>query len=901
MSAGAVSGRGRVRTRSVTALFLALGVPGSVPGAAPGFPPDETRPAVSEIAGAGATEAPEEKPLEELIIELRAGRIARQTIIAAFDGEEVLIPARPLFELVEIRSSIDAEGCLRAVRQPDGSELYVDAQLGTARVGTLALPHEQVHVRRSGAEIYLGAALITGLFGVRVEVDMAELTVTLDPADQLPVGRRVARERARTARHGGGASAIPDRVVAEDPAPFGGAAADWLVALPDVATPAASSYALRLGARVLSGGLDLRHSGGVESPSDFAASWIGTWPEHWGWRQLRLGSVLGTGPAPRAIQGIAVSSSPFIRPLAFSESEVTGWLAPGWEVELYRNGELVDFTYADERGFYLLRTSTDYGENPLELRAYGPNGEVRELSRSLPVAADRLPHGECEYEATFGACDGEECDQVANLDVRYGVSERWTVRAGTEAFNRPGSDLLHPYGILSGLVREHWLVRAEGTAGARGGLELGYVPTPDLRVGAGYQRFDTGTMNPILTMPGQRSQTRWTLFYRPDSRHAGTFITAGGQQQMAEHGSHLRLNAAFASQLRNLRWSVEWREERAASNALRGTGAADFRSTRLAVNASTGLHSPVPILNSLYVRGTAELEARAGGLERLSVLLGRSLGPSVRAELTSGWVKSEGGLGFSLAISATGSGVHSVGRVTQRADGRNATSAFAEGSVLWNESAERVEVSTGRTIGRGGVSGTVFIDENANGWLDPAEPRLPGVKVIVGSQAVRTDALGRYSAWDLAAFEAAEVAIDPESMPSPLLVPSAALAAVAVQPNGFRAVDLPVLRGVELMGRVLRAGSSGETGLGSVRVTLRERTSGRVHETLTFSNGEFYLMGLPAGEYAVSIPADVLELLDLALVDEEMTLHVPRASERLSQLPDLTIRLRKAVPAPAVE
>ena len=44
--------------------------------------------------------------------------------------------------------------------------------------------------------------------------------------------------------------------------------------------------------------------------------------------------------------------------------------------------------------------------------------------------------------------------------------------------------------------------------------------------------------------------------------------------------------------------------------------------------------------------------------------------------------------------------------------------------------------------------------------------------------------------WDAAA----EVAIDMESMPSPLLVPTAALSSVAIQPNGFRAVDLPVIR-----------------------------------------------------------------------------------------------------------
>ncbi|HWN82030.1 MAG TPA: hypothetical protein VNM87_08040, partial [Candidatus Udaeobacter sp.] len=575
----------RVWRSAGLALLIALGAPAAVPGAAP------------------------ESPQDDLIIELRVGRVARQTIVAAFDGDHVLIPARPLFELVEIRSSIDAEGCLRAVRQPQATELFIDGQLAFARVGTLALPKEQVLVRQTGGELYLGTDLIAGLLGVRVEVDLAELTVTLDPAEDLPVGRRVARERARAARHGGGTSAIADRVLAEDRDPLAGAVADWGVSVPDVATPQATSYALRLGARVFGGGLDLRNTGGIGAQQDFDASWIGTWPEHWGWRQLRLGSVLGTGPQPRPVKGIAISSSPFIRPLAFSESEVTGWLAPGWEVELYKNGELVDFGYADERGFYMLKTPIDYGENPIELRAYGPNGEMRELTRAMPVAADRLPPGECEYEATFGACDDGTCDQLANLDVRYGLNGRWTVRGGTETFARSGSDLIHPYAAVSGLLPRGFLVRGEGTASARALLGLGYEPNPDLRLYAEHERFAQGIREPILTPPGQRSRSRWLAFYRPDPRRGSTFLTAGGQQAMAEHGSDLRLNAGIASQVRNVRWSLEWREEHLGLGS--GVG-----STLIAGNASTAIRTVVPGLNGLFLRGTAELDCRRGGMER---------------------------------------------------------------------------------------------------------------------------------------------------------------------------------------------------------------------------------------------------------------------------------------------
>jgi hypothetical protein len=66
---------------------------------------------------------------------------------------------------------------------------------------------------------------------------------------------------------------------------------------------------------------------------------------------------------------------------------------------------------------------------------------------------------------------------------------------------------------------------------------------------------------------------------------------------------------------------------------------------------------------------------------------------------------------------------------------------------------------------------------------------------------------------------------------------------------------------------------------------------------LTFTNGEFYLIGLPAGDYDVSIPADVLKLLGLTEEVPALTLHVPKPSDRATQLPELLIRLRPSTPA----
>jgi len=143
--------------------------------------------------------------------------------------------------------------------------------------------------------------------------------------------------------------------------------------------------------------------------------------------------------------------------------------------------------------------------------------------------------------------------------------------------------------------------------------------------------------------------------------------------------------------------------------------------------------------------------------------------------------------------------------------------------------------------------------------------------------------------WDLGPFEDATVTIDAESLPSPLLVPTVALAQVAVEPNGFREVNLPVVDGAEVAGRVTRAGSAGAVGVGGVRVILTHVATGRRHEAVTFHDGTFYVLGLLAGEYTATLPADVLALLGLGLDGPDVRVTVP--ADPAAHAPDIAIHL----------
>ena len=111
------------------------------------------------------------------------------------------------------------------------------------------------------------------------------------------------------------------------------------------------------------------------------------------------------------------------------------------------------------------------------------------VARLGRVAEELLPAGRLEYGLSAGSCRGTPCGATANVDLHYGVSDRWTLRGGVDRFWRDTlPDLTHAYASLVGSPSTTWTVTLDGvTAGlARAGLR--YEPSSDRRGTAEYTR-----------------------------------------------------------------------------------------------------------------------------------------------------------------------------------------------------------------------------------------------------------------------------------------------------------------------------------------------------------------------------------------------------------------------------
>ena len=99
-------------------------------------------------------------------------------------------------------------------------------------------------------------------------------------------------------------------------------------------------------------------------------------------------------------RGALVTNRPVDRPDAFDRTSFRGELPAGWDAELYRNGQLLAFAENRADGRYeFVDVPLLYGQNRFEVVLYGPQGQIRRESQTVPVGLDSIPPRKTWYWA----------------------------------------------------------------------------------------------------------------------------------------------------------------------------------------------------------------------------------------------------------------------------------------------------------------------------------------------------------------------------------------------------------------------------------------------------------------------------------------------------------------------
>lgn len=800
---------------------------------------------------------------EPVLLELRLGQVGLRTVPALRFGDEALLPVLQFFEMAEVRATGDTTGTVHATLQPGDVPVLVSTRDHVARAGRrqLAIPPGMVRFR--DGDVFLAASLLGDLAGIRFDVSWPDLEAVVIDVHSLPVAERIRRENARENLLRATDGIAADRTIAGQRNRWDGFVLDYSLLSPSSSPIAGSSYAVAAGADLFGGSLEAGvHSAGPagEGEVELDASWLGVWRENRWARQLRLGDGPGSGPRPRTSRGFSVTNAPYVRPSFLGTYAYNGRLPPGWQVEAYRGGQLVGLDSVLADGTYAVDVPVLFGENPIELVAYGPFGERQTFSRTYRAATTLLRAREFEYGVSAGQCRFTPCAATGNLDFRYGLSRRWTAAAGYDRIWRDSlPDLSHPYLSATGSLTYAWTLQTEAVANAlmRGGVA--FEPTLNVRVGADYTRYDHDVVASLFNPLNRRGQLRLAAFYRPDVQRDYFYADATAEFASTATGSVQRIQGSVSARLRDLRIQPYARLER---DAVPGFGGAS--RTYLGF---TAFYVPSGRVGALLRRSwiRAGYESQGLATPRLaSVSVARPVLDAVRVEAGVNWVRGSAGPAFTLGIASSFDAVRSFTAVSAQAGAPTAMTQYVQGSVIYDRERRAVTLDAGPALQRSGIAGVVFLDANGNGKRDADETGLPNVRVQVGSSSALSDSLGVYRVWDLVPFEPVMVAADSLSFESPLWVAGDRAIAVLPSPNHFTGVDVPLVTGAVLEGQVNRAFGGSVQGVPGATLVLVERRSGRRRQIHTFSDGTFYALGVTPGEYELTIAERVLDLLQVS-------------------------------------
>jgi hypothetical protein len=813
---------------------------------------------------------------EEGLFELRLTAIAQsRTVSVLLDPRgQPLVPLRAALDYLQV--PVEEHGDTLALQWPPGvwsTRVDLSTRVVTSARTAFTVPQDE-WLRRE-REVYLSPSALGRVLAGEVSVDWENVSILFAGRNDYPAVRRAqdAARREGDLRAGGGAlRPAPEPDVAY-PSRSGGWTAGW--GLSGDWTDGdfrgrgrAAVGAALLGGSIESGGTAAFDTGGVRIVDPYA-SYERAFPRSSWIRQLQLGDVLSDGLITRPFFGAAITNEPVYAPRFFGEALIRPVVPAGWEYEVYQGDYLVGVS---TRGAQEpVPTPIGYGTTPVRVRLLGPAGQERVEELTFLVPAVQVPPGEWRYFAGAGACRTDDCSAFGYADLRRGVSRNLTLGAGVDhTARRDSAAETHPYGIASWNPRPELRAEVRARAGSFVHAELQrYDRYGGWRVAGGWQRQEGFS---TLTSP------QW-------------FTEAGGTLKVGLPGRGQLLGVALRTRGERPGGVDAWQAS-ATSGYRRLQLTAAYESGFQAQDVATlqaHLFMPryvFPTLRDLNL--TSRLDWSAAGVQ--TATLGAQFRPRERASVTvtAGWNGQTRQPELAIAL------------VTRTPGAYLQTNAFSQGARhgAFVSAGGGVAVGAGglvaspfETMGRGGVSGRVFYDENGNGVMDPGEQPAADVPVAVGGERAKSDATGRYRSWGLLPYAVLPLGVDTLNLAATDVAPRTPEYLLRPTPNAYSRIDLPLVHTREATGHVRWRGVAGA--LGGITVEIRRDGDAQPRRAVTFSDGEFYVTRLPAGDYTLTVAASSLAALGAVTDPASVRFSVPATGGAESvDVPPIYLRRR---------
>ena len=821
----------------------------------------------------------------EVYLAFRHRGVINSVVVSYYRDDQFYLPVNEIFNLFKIEANID--GLVTSGRFTSQQIPYkVDLENQFIEFNGKRTPLDQSEFIIDDFDNYILVDFFKNIFGLEFKINFNNLTLDLTTQYSLPIIEQAFREQKRriaNANRSIGKTEYYPLLKGRERTFIDGGFMDYSLSAYQNTSQTVYSFSNALGLQLLGGDLQGSIFG------SYSSKYTNLGSNNLRWRyviqdtpwitNITLGQSSLDGIMMNAYRGIRISNDPVEPKRLFDEYEIQGTTLPESEVELYMNNALVDFKMADETGQYRFLSPMYYGSSQMNLRIYGPNGQLIERSSRIQIPFTFMQKGQVNYKLNAGVLENPifgsyERDLVFQGNTAYGLTNWLTTKVGIESFENNSTTL---NGSLSARLSTNYIMTFEAVQKAYLRTSLNAIYANSASINLDYTDY-TSSQN-LYNTSGNDRQVVASVFYPFRFFSLPLTIRVSGFTRFREDAnfSTFRLNLGTRINRVNLRLGF--------NNRVIDTYN-PFQFTPLSTMDATATYS-IPrsrdiskLLRGTYLRGQARFIPFENKFESAEVLISKGIFNSGRVQLTFGrnFAGQYNSIRFNVVFDFKKTRSNTT--ITTLRDDYTATQNL-RGSIGYDSNFGNFLVSSRNQVGRSATAVRLYVDnDNDNKFSDQDQPINEGALQISRSGSPKIIKNGVLYYTMMQPYYHYNIELNKGSISNPMLVPELEKFSIITDPNTFKKIEIPFYMSGLFEGMVERVFLTGKkAGIGGLKLTYKGIDNDIVKEIRTFSDGGFYDYEIPPGKYELYIDSEQLSILNSRSNPEKIEFEIQAIAE----------------------
>ncbi|HMI02268.1 MAG TPA: hypothetical protein VK541_07290 [Pedobacter sp.] len=804
----------------------------------------------------GSSKAHSVPEFDEVSIFLNVQRVGGIEVPALIVDQTVYLPVSYIFTFLGIRNvvSAGADSISGALIDPK-SKFIIDKKHNRIVFLDKIYELQPDELISASGNLFLKSEYFGKVFGLNCLFSFRNLSVTLSTDLELPVIRELRQEQMRANVNKLKGQFKSDTSIGRSYPLFHFGTADYSVVTTSENLAGTGDTRLSLGlGGVIAGGetnVVLNH---------YSAESFSERQQYYLWRfanndnafakQISAGKISGQSISSiyAPLVGIQLTNTPTTYRRSFGSYVLSNHTEPNWTVELYLNNVLVNYVKADAAGFYSFNVPLVYGTSLVKLRFYGLYGEERSSEQNISIPFNFLPKNEFEYTATTGMVEDGHQSRFSRFSSNFGLNTFITIGAGAEYLSSITSGTAIPFINTSARVLPNLLLSAEYDHMVRSKILLSYNLPSGLQLelnNTWYKKGQTAINNTFM----EDRRISLSLPLRGKSFSAYSRITL--EQFILPYFKYTAAEWLMSTSIGSCNTTINtfaffrpdndpyvYSNFSIAARFLKNTTITQQLQYEYAEKKLAGIKT--------------ELESRVFKKGYVNI--------SFEKNFSSDFSNIEAGLRYDFSFARARASVRKSNSVITHLES-------VTGSLFYDRRSKYLDFNTHTSVGKGAIILSPYLDMNANGLHDAAEPRAPGLNVRINGGRIEKslkDTTIRIT--DMEAYVNYNIELDTEGFERLAWQLPKKNYSIMVDPNSVKKVDVPVLVYGEVSGRITLKGSNYDQAFGRIIVNFYNDKSVVIASTLAESEGYFNYLGLLPGNYSARIDSAGLKKLNIVAV-----------------------------------